>query len=109
MSKSAERKGQRLFIDTTGPFPKSRAGNKYFHCTDDDFTDYAWVYFTNTKNSMPTFVEDLMKLMDGKGIKVTTPFLKPWKCQYIPLLLLSSVSCCGSYYCETFNLLQIFK
>ena len=70
MSETAKEKGFRLFIDTTGPFPESRAGNKYFHCAVDDHTDYAWVYFTPRKSTLPTFIEDLLTLMTGREITI---------------------------------------
>ena len=66
----ATKKGQRLFIDTTGPYPKSRGGMKYWACAVDDYTDYTWTYFAKTKNKMVDFVEQLVKEIKGMGCKV---------------------------------------
>ena len=66
----ATRKGQRLFVDTTGPYPKSRGGMKYWACAVDDYTDFSWVHFASSKNKMADFVTSLVKEINGLGCKV---------------------------------------
>ena len=69
-SNKATRKGQRLFVDTTGPYPKSRGGMKYWLCAVDDYTDFTWVNFAPSKAKMANFVTDLIKEINGLGFKV---------------------------------------
>ena len=69
-NKAATKKGERLFIDTTGPYPKSRGGMKYWMCAVDDFTDKTWTHFATSKNQMMTFVRDLITMMKGLDLKV---------------------------------------
>ena len=61
---------ERLFIDTTGPFPKSRGGKKYWQCGLDDKSDKTWVHFSPSKNQMVIFVKDLVTKINGLGLKV---------------------------------------
>ena len=69
-SKLAENNGERIFIDTTGPFPKSRGGMKYFMCAVDDKSDKTWTYFAPSKNHMIKFVKELVVLINGLGLVV---------------------------------------
>ena len=62
--------GERFFVDTTGPYPKSRGGGKYWLCGLDDKTDKTWGYFVPTKNKMVEFVEELVTTINGLGLKV---------------------------------------
>ena len=66
----ATKKGQRLFIDTIGPYPASRGGMKYWACAVDDFTDMTWTNFTRSKSKMTEFVSSLVTEINGKGLKV---------------------------------------
>ena len=69
-SNRATRQGQRLFVDTTGPYPRSRGGMKYWACAVDDYTDFTWVNFAPSKNKMVEFVTSLIKEINALGYKV---------------------------------------
>ena len=69
-NKLALENGERLFIDTTGPYPKSRGGKKYWMCAVDDKTDKTWVHFANSKNHMLSFVKELVTTINGLDLKV---------------------------------------
>ena len=68
--KLAKTNGDRLFIDTTGPYPTSRGGKKYWLCAVDDKSDKTWVYFAPSKNHMVTFVKELVRTINGLDLKV---------------------------------------
>ena len=69
-SKIATKNGERLFIDTTGPYPKSRGGMKYWMCAVDDRSDKTWTYFATSKNKMVTFVTELVTEINGLDLQV---------------------------------------
>ena len=62
--------GERIFIDTTGPYPKSRGGMRYWMCAVDDKSDKTWTYFTTAKKHMIKFVKKIVILINGKELKV---------------------------------------
>ena len=68
--RKATQNGERLFIDTTGPYPKSRGNMKYWLCAVDDFSDKTWTHFAKSKNQMVTFVEELVTTFNGLGYAV---------------------------------------
>ena len=41
----AEKIGSRLFVDTSGPYPETPAGNKYWICIVNDKTRKSWMEF----------------------------------------------------------------
>ena len=69
-SKPAKSNGERLFIDTTGPYPKSRGGMRYWMCAVDDRSDKTWTHFAASKNHMVAFVKNLVTEINGLGLKV---------------------------------------
>lgn len=69
-SKLASRNGERLIFDTTGPYPKSRGGMKYWMCAVDDKSDKTWTCYTPTKKHMVKFVEEIVTLINGLDLKV---------------------------------------
>ena len=69
-SKLAMNNGERIFIDTTGPYPKSRGGMRYWMCAVDDKSDKTWTYFTTAKKHMIKFVKKIVILINGKELKV---------------------------------------
>jgi hypothetical protein len=68
--RQATRKGERICIDTTGPYPKTGKGTKYWMCALDDYTDMSWLHFAKSKSEMSKFVSDLIEGFKGKGIKI---------------------------------------
>ena len=63
----AKEPGERIFIDTTGPFPKSKGGHKYCMVAVDDKTDRTWTHFTSSKKQMTNFVKLLYETITGLG------------------------------------------
>ena len=66
----ATENGMRLFVDTTGPLPKSRGGMKYWQVAVDDKSDYSWTNFSATKTHMTEFVDKLVTQIKGRGLNV---------------------------------------
>ena len=65
------KKGERNFIDATGPFPETLGGkNKYYMVAVDDFTDMTWVHFAKKKSEMVKVVKTLITLLKGKNIDI---------------------------------------
>lgn len=69
-SRVATRKGERICIDTTGPYPKNGKGTRYWMCALDDYSDMCWLHFAKSKNEMTKFVAMLIEQFKGKGIKI---------------------------------------
>ena len=46
----ATKKGERIFIDATGPLPRTRGGMTYWFAAVDDCTDKTWAYFAKKKS-----------------------------------------------------------
>ena len=67
---AATEPGERIFIDTTGPFPKSKGGHKYWMVAVDDKTDKTWTHMAQSKKNMSTFVRNLIEYIKGKGRKI---------------------------------------
>ena len=44
---------ERIFVDTTGPFPESLIGNRDWIDVVDDYSRYSWSFFTITKSQLP--------------------------------------------------------
>ena len=69
-SKLASKNGERMFIDTTGPYPTSRGGMKYWMCAIDDKSDKTWTQFAKSKKHMVKFVEKLITEINSLGWSV---------------------------------------
>ena len=54
----ATRPGERLFVDTTGPFPDVARKNKYFFGGVDDFSGKMFMMFGTNKNQPVKFVDE---------------------------------------------------
>ena len=46
----ASNTGERVFVDTTGPFPETLIRDRYWIGVVDDYSRYLWIFFTNTKS-----------------------------------------------------------
>ena len=66
----ATKRGERICIDTTGPYPKNGKGTKYWMCALDDYSDMCWLHFAKNKSEMTKFIGKLIEEFKGKGIKV---------------------------------------
>ena len=62
--------GERLFIDTSGPYPRSIGGNKYWFKIVDDYSRKNWNYLMKRKSEVPTHLKSLIRILQGKGKKV---------------------------------------
>ena len=48
----AEKPGERIFIDTAGPFHETPSGTRYWTQMVDDFSSYGWVEFHHHKSKI---------------------------------------------------------
>ena len=49
--------GEIIFVETTGPFPESLIGDRYWIGVVDDYSRYSWSLFTKTKLQLPKKME----------------------------------------------------
>ena len=63
----AQKIGERLFVDTSGPYPETESGNKYWVCLVDDKTRKSWSKFRNTKSDLAKIVEEHVEFLKGMG------------------------------------------
>jgi len=66
----AEKPGERLFVDISGPYRKSVAGSEYWILVVDDYSRKKWSYFSRTKSKIATVIEPLIDALNGMGNKV---------------------------------------
>ena len=66
----AKRKGERIFMDTSGPFRRSINGHKYWFKLVDDFSRKNWNFFMKKKKEVPERLEIFLKQMRNKEMKV---------------------------------------
>jgi hypothetical protein len=70
----AHEKGERLFMDISGPYKMSLKGSKYWLLIVDDKTRKAWSFFVQSKSEAKKATETLLQLL--KGAKVVTKYLR---------------------------------
>jgi hypothetical protein len=70
----ANKKGERLFLDISGPYKMSIIGNKFWVLVVDDFTRKAWSFFVTNKNEAKKVTAQLIGVL--KGARVTTKYLR---------------------------------
>ena len=63
----ATKAGERLFIDTSGPYPWSMRGNKYWFKVVDDYSRRNWNNSMKSKSEVPTHQKSLLKILKSKG------------------------------------------
>ena len=66
----ATKVGERLYIDTSGPFPPSMGGNQYWAKICDEFSGKNWNSFTKSKKTIQESLEDLIIMLKAKGHEV---------------------------------------
>ena len=59
--------GERVFVDTTGPFPESLIRNRYCISVVDNYSHYSWSFFTKIKSQLPNEMEEFFKKMTARG------------------------------------------
>ena len=64
---SADSIGERLYVDTSGPYPETESGSKYWICIVDDKTRKSWSKFRKTKSEMPKIVDEHIEYLKGLG------------------------------------------
>jgi len=62
--------GERLFIDTTGPFSECLLNHKYLHGAVDDFSGKMFARFSGTKTQMTQVAEKVIKRCEGEKKEV---------------------------------------
>ena len=65
----AEKPGDRLFVDISGPYKKSQAEASYWMLIVDDFSGKMWSSFMKKKSEMVFKMREFLKLMRVKDIK----------------------------------------
>ena len=62
--------GERIYVDTSGPYPRSLRGKKYWFKIVDDYSRKNWNYFMKKKEEVPDVLEEYIKEMKQKGIRI---------------------------------------
>ena len=62
--------GERLFVDTSGPFPPSWRGKKYWIKTVDDYSRYSWSEYVQSKDEMLEAMKARMKNIQNQGHQI---------------------------------------
>ena len=70
----ATSKGERLFIDLSGPYKKSLVSSQYWVLIVDDKTRKAWSFFVKNKKEIKKVTENLLLLL--KGASVITKYMR---------------------------------
>jgi hypothetical protein len=66
----AEEKGERLFLDISGPYKNTVKGSKFWILIVDDKTRKAWSFFVNRKSDIKKVTNNLVLLLKGATIDV---------------------------------------
>ncbi|GAX29244.1 hypothetical protein FisN_28Lu116, partial [Fistulifera solaris] len=64
-SVKATQKGERLFIDLSGPYKKSLGQSTYWILIVDDFTHKAWSFFVSQKSMIKKVMEEFLERLKG--------------------------------------------
>ena len=67
---TASQPGERIFVDTTGPFSESLIGNWYWIVVVDNYKRYSWSFFTKTNDQLPKNMEEFFEKMTSRGTPV---------------------------------------
>jgi hypothetical protein len=68
-STKATKLGERLFLDTSGPFSPTLNGYKYWIQVVDDFTRYGFCGFNKNKKGMGAFIRKLIEKLRAMGME----------------------------------------
>jgi hypothetical protein len=68
-SAKATKPGERLFLDTSGPFSPTLNGYKYWIQVVDDFTRYGFCEFNKNKKGMGAFIRKLIEKLRAMGME----------------------------------------
>jgi len=67
-SKATE-KGERFYVDFSGPYKKTAKGSKYWLLITDDKTRKSWSYFVNQKTQIKEVMTRFLNMMKGANVK----------------------------------------
>ena len=70
----AKEKGERLYIDLSGPYKNTVSKNKYWILIVDDKTRKAWSFFVPNKGDMKKVTSSLINIL--KGAKVVVKYIR---------------------------------
>ena len=70
----AKEKGERLYLDISGPYKNTIKGSKFWVLVVDDKTRKAWSFFVKKKNDIKQVTNSLILLL--KGVQVTTKYIR---------------------------------
>ena len=62
--------GERLFLDTSGPFAPSMRGSKYWGKICDQFSGKTWDRFLTSKSLIPEMVDSILTQLKAQNIEV---------------------------------------
>ena len=65
----ATKPGERLYLDTTGPFSPTLNGHKYWIQVVDDYSRHGFWEFNKTKKGMGIFIRKLVESLRAKDMK----------------------------------------
>ena len=57
--------GEIIFIDTSGPYPRSIGGNEYWFKVVDDYSKKNWNYLMKRKSEVPTHLKSLISILQS--------------------------------------------
>ena len=69
-STRASQPRERVFVDTTGPFPESLIGIWYYIGVVDYYRRYSWNFFTKMESRLPKNIEDCFEKMTSRETSV---------------------------------------
>ena len=64
----ATEKGERIYVDTSGPYARSLGGHKYWFKIIDDYSRKNWNYFMKEKSDVPDTLDKFIQDMQLKHI-----------------------------------------
>ena len=67
---TATKAGERIHIDTSGPFPKTLGGNIYWVKIKDQFSKYSHNIWVKRKSDVPQVLVDFLDTLKGTGMVV---------------------------------------
>ena len=66
----ATEKGERIYVDTSGPYANSLGGHKYWFKIIDDYSRKTWNYFMKGKSDVPGMLDNFLQEMKMKKVIV---------------------------------------
>ena len=67
---TAQHPGDRMYVDTSGPFPRTLGGNHYWVKVCDQYSGMSWNIFLKDKTMVSHSVKNKIKQLIGQGFKI---------------------------------------